>query len=71
MGLMSFFDDVVECVKEKIDLVTEWWDGLDESRQKLLIGCAVAGVCFATVASIAYSLGKAKGYSIAIEEEDF
>ena len=71
MDFMGFIDSAVEFAKDKIDRVMDFWDGLEDDKKKLLIGCVVASVSFIVIASIAYSIGKSQGKRIAIEEEDF
>ena len=71
MDFMGFIDSAIEFAKDKIDRVMDFWDGLEEDKKKLLIGCVVASVSFIVIASIAYSIGKSQGKRIALEEEDF
>ncbi len=71
MDIMSITDGVIEFAKDKIDTVLEFWDGLEDDKKKLLIGCVVAAVCVVAVAAIAYGIGKAQGRKLAYEEEDF
>lgn len=71
MDIMNFVDNAIEFSKNKIDDVLELWDGLEEDRKKLLIGCVAAAVCLIVVAGIAYGIGKAHGERLAYEEEDF
>ena len=69
--LMSIFDGTMEFAKSVLDVVTDFWNDLDEDKKKLFLGCVVAGVAIIAVASIAYGIGKAQGRRLAIEEEDF
>ncbi|MBQ7658171.1 MAG: hypothetical protein IJS16_04230 [Butyrivibrio sp.] len=71
MDFMGMIDSAVEFAKDKIDRVMDFWDGLEDDKKKLLIGCVVASVSVILIASIAYSIGKSQGRKIAIEEEDF
>ncbi len=71
MDFMGLIDGAIEFAKDKMDRVLDFWDGLEDDKKKLLIGCVVASVSVIVIASIAYSIGKAKGKRIAIEEEDF
>ncbi|WP_022765924.1 hypothetical protein [Butyrivibrio sp. XPD2006] len=71
MDFMGLIDGAIEFAKDKIDRVLDFWDGLEEDKKKLLIGCVVASVSVIVIASIAYSIGKSQGKRIAIEEEDF
>ena len=71
MDIMSYIDSAVEYGKNKLDELSDFWECIDDDRKKLLIGCAVVTVCVIAIASIAYSLGKAKGRRIAFEEENF
>jgi hypothetical protein len=69
--LMSILDGTMEFAKSVLDVVTDFWNDLDEDKKKLFLGCVVAGVAIIAVASIAYGIGKAQGRRLAIEEEDF
>jgi hypothetical protein len=71
MDFMGLIDVAIEFAKDKIDRVMDFWDGLEDDKKKLLIGCVVASVSVIVIASIAYSIGKSQGKRIAIEEEDF
>ena len=71
MDIMSFVDTAIEFSKDKIDKVLDFWNGLEEDRKKLLLGCIGAACLVIVVAGIAYSIGKSKGYRLAFEEEDF
>lgn len=71
MDFMGLVDGAIEFAKDKIDRVLDFWDGLEEDKKKLLIGCVVASVSVIVIASIAYSIGKSQGKRIAVEEEDF
>ena len=71
MDFMGLIDGAIEFAKDKIDRVLDFWDGLEDDKKKLLIGCVVASVSVIVIASIAYSIGKSQGKRIAIEEEDF
>ncbi len=71
MDIMSITDGVIDFAKDKIDTVLDFWDGLEDDRKKLLIGCVAAAVCVIAVAAIAYGIGKARGRKLALEEEDF
>ena len=71
MDFMGLIDGVVEFAKDKIDRVMDFWDGLEDDKKKLLIGCVVASVSVILIASIAYSIGKSQGRKLTIEEEDF
>ncbi len=71
MDFKGIFDGMVEFATDKIDMVMDFWDGLEEDKKKLCIGCVVAAVAVVCLVSVAYSLGKAKGRRLAIEEEDF
>ena len=69
--VMNYIDSVISFAKEKIDTVMDFWDGLDDDKKKLFIGCVVATVSVIVIASIAYGIGKSQGKKLAIEEEDF
>ncbi len=69
--VMNFIDGAIDFAKEKIDTVMDFWEGLDDDKRKLLIGCVAATVSVIVIASIAYSIGKSQGKKLAIEEEDF
>ena len=69
--VMNFIDSAISFAKEKIDTVMDFWDGLDDDKKKLFIGCVVAAVSVIVIASIAYGIGKSQGKKLAIEEEDF
>ena len=69
--MTEFVDAAIEFAKGKLDQAMEIWDSFDEDKKKLLIGCAVAGVCVIVVASVFYGLGKARGKKLALMEEDF
>ena len=71
MTMMDLLQTGIDFAKEKIDKVMDIWDGFDDDKKKLLIGCAIAAVSVIVVASIAYSIGKNQGRRIAFEEEDF
>jgi hypothetical protein len=71
MDVMNIVDGAISFTKDGIDKVMKFWDGLEEDRKKLLIGCVCVTVAVIAVASIAYSLGKAKGRRQLVEEEDF
>jgi len=71
MDFMGMIDSAVEFAKDKIDRVMDFWDGLEDDKKKLLIGCVVASVSVILIASIAYSIGKSQGRKLTIEEEDF
>ena len=71
MDFMGLIDSAVEFAKDKIDRVMDFWDGLEDDKKKLLIGCVVASVSVILIASIAYSIGKSQGRKLTIEEEDF
>lgn len=71
MDFMGLIDGAVEFAKDKIDRVMDFWDGLEDDKKKLLIGCVVASVSVILIASIAYSIGKSQGRKLTIEEEDF
>jgi flagellar biosynthesis/type III secretory pathway M-ring protein FliF/YscJ len=69
--MMEFVDNAIDFAKNKIDKVMDIWEGLDDNKKKLLVGCAVAAISVIVVASIAYSIGKSQGRRIAFDEEDF
>ena len=69
--MMEFVDTAIDFAKNKIDKVMDIWEGLDDNKKKLLVGCAVAAISVIVVASIAYSIGKSQGRRIAFDEEDF
>ena len=69
--VMNFIDGAISFAKEKIDTVMDFWEGLDDDKKKLFIGCVVATVSVIVIASIAYSIGKSQGRKLAIEEVDF
>ncbi len=71
MDIMSFVDNAIEFSKDKIDKVLDFWNGLEDEKKKLLIGCVAAAFCIIVVAGIAYGIGKANGERLAFEEEDF
>ncbi len=71
MDFMSLTDGVISFAKEKIDMVMDFWDSLEDDRKKLLIGCVACAACVICVAAIAYGIGKARGRKLAFEEEDF
>ena len=48
--MTEFVDAAIEFAKDKLDQAMEIWDSFDEDKKKLLIGCAVAGVCVIVVA---------------------
>ena len=68
---MEFVDNAIDFAKNKIDKVMDIWEGLDDNKKKLLVGCAVAAISVIVVASIAYSIGKSHGRRVAFDEEDF
>ena len=72
---MDFFvgvvDNTVDFFKSTLNKAVDFWDGLDEDRKKLYIGCAIAAVAVICVASVAFAIGKAHGRNLALEEEDF
>ncbi len=67
---MEFLDNAVSFAKDKIDYVMDKWEGLDEDKKKLLIGCAVVAVSVIVICAIAYSIGKSHGRR-SVFEEDF
>ena len=67
---MEFLDNAVSFAKDKIDYVMDKWEGLDEDKMKLLIGCAVVAVSVIVICAIAYSIGKSHGRR-SVFEEDF
>ena len=69
--VVNVIDTAVDFIKNTINKAMEIWDSFDEDKKKLLIGCAVAGVCVIVVASVFYGLGKARGKKLALMEEDF
>ena len=71
MDFMTIFDDCISFAKEKIDTAMDFWNGLEENKKRLLVGCAIASVAVILIVSVAYNLGKAKGERLAFEEEDF
>ncbi len=71
MDFMSITDGVISFAKEKIDTVMDFWNGLEDDKKKLFIGCAVCAVCVVCVAAVAYGIGRAQGRRLAFEEEDF
>ena len=71
MDFKGIFDSGVEFAKEKMDMVTDFWDSLDDDKKKLCIGCAAAAVAVICLVSVAYAIGKAQGRRLALEEEDF
>ena len=71
MDIMSFVDSAIEFSKDKIDKVLDFWNGLEDDRKKLLIGCIAATCVVIVVAGVAYGIGKAHGERLAFEEEDF
>lgn len=71
MDITALVGNVVDFATDKIDRVLDYWDSLNEDKKKLLIGCVVAAVSVIVVASIAYSLGKACGKRVALEDDEF
>lgn len=71
MDIMNIVDGAISFAKDGIDSVMKFWDGLEEDRKKLLIGCVVVAVSVVVVASLAYSIGKSKGRKQLLEEEEF
>ncbi|WP_026651735.1 hypothetical protein [Butyrivibrio proteoclasticus] len=71
MDIVGFVDTAVEFCKNKINTVMEIWEGMDEQKKRLLVGCVAAAVCTIVLVSIAYSIGKASGRKAAYLEEDF
>ena len=71
MEIMNIFEDAIVFAKDKIDTAVEFWDGLDENKRRLLIGCVVGSVVVIALISIAFNIGKAKGRKLAFDEEDF
>jgi hypothetical protein len=71
MDITALVGNVVDFATDKIDRVIKYWDGLEDDKKKLLIGCAVAAVSIIVVASIAYGLGKACGKKVALEDDEF
>ena len=71
MGVKEVFDDAVDFSKKKIDKGLEYWDDLEEDRQKLLIGAAVVFVSIIVIASVAYALGKRSGRKHALLDDEF
>ena len=69
--VMNFIDGAISFAKEKIDTVMDFWEGLEDDKKKLFIGCTVAAVSVIVIAAIAYGIGKSQGKKLAIEEEDF
>ena len=69
--MSDFIGTAVDFAKDKIDTVMDIWEGFDEDKKKLLIGCAIGAVCVIVVAAVAYSIGKRSGRRSAFEEEDF
>ncbi len=69
--MTDFVVTAIEFAKEKIDKVMDIWEGFDEDKKKLFVGCAVAAVSVIVIAAIAYGIGKNAGRRIAFEEEDF
>lgn len=67
---MEFLDNAVSFAKDKIDYVMDKWEGLDEDKKKLFIGCAVVAVSVIVICAIAYSIGKSHGRR-SVFEEDF
>ena len=59
--MTEFVESAVDFAKDKIDKGMEIWDGFDDDKKKLLIGCAIAAVSIICVASIAYAIGRAQG----------
>ena len=69
--MTDFFGTAIDFAKEKIDTVMDIWEGFDEDKKKLFVGCAIAAVSVIVIAAVAYSIGKKAGRRIAFEEEDF
>ena len=69
--MTEFIDGAVTFAKDKIDQAMDIWDSFDEDKKKMLIGCAVVGVCVIVLASVCYGIGKAKGKKLALMEEGF
>ena len=49
--LMSILDGTMEFAKSVLDVVTDFWNDLDEDKKKLFLGCVVAGVAIIAVAN--------------------
>lgn len=71
MDFVAIVDTVIDFSKDKINKVVDLWNGLEEDRKKLLIGCVACAAAVIVVAGIAYSLGKASGKKFVLEDEDF
>ena len=69
--MTDFVGTAIDFAKDKLDTVMDIWEGFDEDKKKLLIGCVIGAVCVIVVAAVAYSIGKRSGRRIAFEEEDF
>ena len=44
MDFMGYVDSAIDFAKDKIDRVMDFWDGLEDNKKKLLIGCVIASV---------------------------
>ncbi len=69
--MTEFIDAAISFAKDKIDKGLEFWNGFEDDKKKLLIGCAVAAMSVIVIASIAYGIGKSHGKRLALDEEDF
>jgi hypothetical protein len=69
--MTDFIGTAIDFAKEKIDSVMDIWEGFDDDKKKLFIGCAIAAVGVIVVAALAYTIGKNSGKRLAIEEDDF
>ena len=69
--VVNVIDTAIDFTKNTINKAMDIWESFDDDKKKLYTGCAIVAVCLIVIVGIAYSIGKAHGRSIALEEEDF